>query len=1060
MIKRLISAIAFSFVFLVTASQQIARAEYFFNTDPGQGSAIALNFSAADSVTINQNIIVPDSLSAGINVLFVRVANSNGTWSFPEIMLIWKSSASLPVSTMEYFFDTDPGIGSATPLAISTPADSIIVIQNIPVPALSLGTHKLYVRTKNADGSWSFPEVHSINICTGYGPKSEFESFVQSKTVYFSDSSSLPNNYYWNFGDGQTSTQANPKHEYATGGSYLVTLATGNSCGTDTLRKTIHMDGIQSVYPNFGPTRGGMVFEVFGFGFTPVTEVKLHKDGNLIPTGKVIFADSATLKVNCINDSLPPGLYDVIAITGTRYDTLNDAITIEPPSESLWFNIDAPNEILINRYNKFYVRYGNTGNSVLTGVPVYILVPPNASVLLANPLDTTDTDPSIDSLDIDASGFLVVTDSSENLTHKLGYFIIPYIEPHSENTIELEINIPSTGPFEIKVLHGLSGYYSLESVVEVDTITSARTMLDCNSDNWSDCAKCLMNLAENLPQLDCVIANYKMLCKIKKAVDEYKSQPRTFKGNLKNLSALIAAGKGVASAFRKCVPALFPPAAVYKGLMGAAKIAKGAYKAGKDAFDMTNNCGNCFKDIVKKMLGRGSWDPNIKLGPLGHKEPKWISGREGANYSIRFENLATATAPASEVVVTDTLDITRLNASSFTFTGYGFGDSVYNFYCYDTTFIHDVDLRPGKNVIVRTSGKFEPLTGALVFKLSSLDPATMQLTNVIDDGFLPPNEDTVSGQGYVSFIIQPNESLVTTDTFSNIARIIFDANPPINTASWNNSIDKASPVSNITSATKLNDSTYLLHISGNDDHSGIKRFNIYYARNNNDYEIMQMTDSLHIHFMGQLDSVYKFYSIAIDSTDNYEQSPPQPDLVIAVVLPVTIFDFQATRQDKTAVLRWKTGSEINNLGFEIQRSIDGINYYKIGFVNGNGFSNSLLHYSFIDLHPHPGRNYYRLKQIDFDNNFKLSPVRKVDFATDFDLSIFPNPVKNILTVQFTSDQNKQIKIQDILGRIVWTSSQAGNLTVTIPVQSLAKGAYALVVTQDDGRQTVRKFVKE
>ncbi len=151
-------------IWVSTATKRINSLEYFFDTDPGVGNGTRANFSLADSINLVQNVIVPDSLRGGSHILFVRVQNEGGSWSMPEAYHISVENGFLNISGAEYFFDTDPGIGLATPLTIATPADSVILVQNITVPALSTGIHSLFVRVKNTKGTWSFPEVDTINI--------------------------------------------------------------------------------------------------------------------------------------------------------------------------------------------------------------------------------------------------------------------------------------------------------------------------------------------------------------------------------------------------------------------------------------------------------------------------------------------------------------------------------------------------------------------------------------------------------------------------------------------------------------------------------------------------------------------------------------------------------------------------------------------------------------------------------------------------------------------------------------------------------------------------------
>jgi hypothetical protein len=102
------------------------------------------------------------------------------------------------------------------------------------------------------------------------------------------------------------------------------------------------------------------------------------------------------------------------------------------------------------------------------------------------------------------------------------------------------------------------------------------------------------------------------------------------------------------------------------------------------------------------------------------------------------------------------------------------------------------------------------------------------------------------------------------------------------------------------------------------------------------------------------------------------------------------------RIDRCHIL-FTTISEINNAGFDIERSSDGTLFEKIGWVAGLGNSNETKHYAFIDTKPMNGINYYRLRQVDYDGKFDYTQVVNVVFEFN-DIYIYPNPAFNILNV--------------------------------------------------------------
>ena len=96
-------------------------------------------------------------------------------------------------------------------------------------------------------------------------------------------------------------------------------------------------------------------------------------------------------------------------------------------------------------------------------------------------------------------------------------------------------------------------------------------------------------------------------------------------------------------------------------------------------------------------------------------------------------------------------------------------------------------------------------------------------------------------------------------------------------------------------------------------------------------------------------------------------------------LAVKITGFTARKSDKEVVLNWQTATEINNKGFQIQRSADGVHWNTIGFVNGNINSSIQQNYQFNDAAPLSGQSFYRLAQLDVDNNTTFSPIVSIKF---------------------------------------------------------------------------------
>gem|GEM_PF-2616125 len=111
----------------------------------------------------------------------------------------------------------------------------------------------------------------------------------------------------------------------------------------------------------------------------------------------------------------------------------------------------------------------------------------------------------------------------------------------------------------------------------------------------------------------------------------------------------------------------------------------------------------------------------------------------------------------------------------------------------------------------------------------------------------------------------------------------------------------------------------------------------------------------------------------------------------AETLPVSWQSFTATPRPTANLLAWATATERNNSHFEVERSADSRSWAAIGRVAGVGDSQQEQRYTFADAEPLPGRNYYRLRQVDFDGQFDYSGIVLAERPDKGGLRVFPNP---------------------------------------------------------------------
>jgi hypothetical protein len=190
-------------------------------------------------------------------------------------------------------------------------------------------------------------------------------------------------------------------------------------------------------------------------------------------------------------------------------------------------------------------------------------------------------------------------------------------------------------------------------------------------------------------------------------------------------------------------------------------------------------------------------------------------------------------------------------------------------------------------------------------------------------------------------------------------------------------------------------------------------------------------------------------------------------------LPVNLLSFAARKTGSSNELTWTTTAEQNNLGFEVQRSVDGFAYTKIGFVyarstGGNSITN--LNYNFTDNYPTGTVQYYRLRQVDINGQSKYSTVVIVRGDAPDALAItgvYPNPAVSVVNVQYSTQvaEKLSVLITDLNGRPVLQQTVyagVGNNTLPLNVTALPKGTYFIKLAGITSHQTVQavKVIKQ
>jgi len=180
-------------------------------------------------------------------------------------------------------------------------------------------------------------------------------------------------------------------------------------------------------------------------------------------------------------------------------------------------------------------------------------------------------------------------------------------------------------------------------------------------------------------------------------------------------------------------------------------------------------------------------------------------------------------------------------------------------------------------------------------------------------------------------------------------------------------------------------------------------------------------------------------------------------------LPVELILFEAAPwQSTAALLTWVTASEINNKGFQVQRSADAATWETIGFINGSGTRTTATEYSYTDYEAKTGTNYYRLVQVDFNNTATNSMVRSVVLENELGAaSVQPNPNNGTFTLTVVgADDTDQctVEVLNPLGRIILKEQMIGQRK-NFQLNKLSAGLYFVKVTRGTETQLLRMVVQ-
>lgn len=730
---------------------------------------------------------------------------------------------------------------------------------------------------------------------------------LKGSKVSFSDASTngegclwlLPSRYYpglegyyssngWSAKTGG-SQQIDFSGNYA--GNYyvnLVTRGTGQYNAYATTQQMFTIGGLSKVEPSTVGKSDNMGIRIYGgYQLTNSSQPRVSiKQGNTVVEGKwelpagydqskiTSAADMATAHFDMTGK--PVGTYDVIV----GNDTLHQALKVEAGEyPDVWCQVKGGDKMLMGKWKDFAIEYGNPTNAAAYNVPVFLFIDDKDGKLevsfdfeIARGSDTF-SDEVLEAIG-QCDDYALVNDEQGNSMGIRGYsFLIPYVAPNSVNSRTFRLRLPADYPGDREVNMVAAVFDSFGAFSDDDASTAKKLRkLDeedkelirmCyNTDriSWGTCVMeylaygIIGESAGIIPFVGCFINSMKTSYAF--LYDDVGKPNRLWNLALNCGGMLVSCGTDALG--------VTLVAKAYCALVAMAWNAIANYHTVKDCM--------AGKSIKKTIKGVNSYDPNEITGPWGFdEEAHYIQPIHQMPYTITFENKASASAPAHEVFVTDTLDASRYDLSSFCFTSFGWADksvSLNEWQC--TQFSRDVAHKVnGQDIIVRVSAQYDATEGVARWRFASLD----KNGNEIDDpdlGFLVPNNDSGAGEGFVGFCINHKDALATKTRISNRAAIVFDANAPITTNTYTNTIDTDYPTSEITGLEE-SDGQVTVSLTGNDGTSGVASFNVFAFKNGGEPEMVasSVTGS-RVTVLCEPGARYGFCVIATDNVGHHE----------------------------------------------------------------------------------------------------------------------------------------------------------------------------------------------
>ena len=702
-----------------------------------------------------------------------------------------------------------------------------------------------------AELNCEFAEYEGIQLPE---PNMQVAKDITGRKITFTDQTEDGQAYYWFFNDYNNyyttlgDTVRHPQHEYKPGEYEPVLIARGKNA-YNSVRGHFTVGGLNKVEPRSAGQAEGVRVKIYGgYSWSSGLNVRLHRkgqddiigewvkregynDSKTTPSEKLHYADFNLSKAEL-------GQWDVIV----DKDTLFGAFTVEPfQAPDVWAGLSGWDKMLINRAKNFSIDYGNRGNVDAYNVPFCLFVSPDAEVTLG--FETILYPEQIKDEQVKAT-----LDTMEYITFQPDFgnygklkaypLLIPRVAANSRNSLT----------FYIKSAKDVDMYYYIGTpwgpleydaegnpiIVEEESSNAPRRMPADEIDDMeagryrrmdTKKADCLMQYlgwgaidatVGSVPMLGCI---YQVGLKI--PIQALTDSPEDRMGNLVT--------NGLSAAFT-CASDINPLGWGWKAITLVNALFNTAMNV-YGASGCMDGGGDC-----KKVKTVSSYDPNEMIGPSGYGDKHYIKPAPEMSYTVTFENKSTATAPAHEVFVRDTLDKNVYDFESFAFTSFGWADTILRVDGQNMKeFVQDV--RVSEEMTVRVSGQFDEKTGIANWSFITLDK-DLKPEDDPDKGFLVPNNANHEGEGFVSFGINHKSELGSGAAIANKATIVFDANESVETNTYVNTLDADNPGSKAVKAELNEYGKLVVSWEASDATSSVASIDLFKAEEGGEFELV------------------------------------------------------------------------------------------------------------------------------------------------------------------------------------------------------------------------------